>query len=487
MSAAAGHTAETGRRPLWQAALILGPCVALAFWNSTILLGLIGLALCVCLMPLASWLALLFFASALAFREPFNFHPVYIGPFRFYAGDAVLYLFACGCVFYLWDTIQRRRAAAPPSSTERLLTLCIVLAMATGVFSAIYGVALGGLAYRDALGDYRRLYGYMLGFFVPLLLPFTMRRLGMLRLAFFAGGAGAMAFGAFRMLTGRYYRQELEHWQFVRLMADDEVLTLALLLGLLVAILESKPGLFTRSFALAFAGAAVAFMAISGWRMGWFFPVAVPFLVHVCLTAWRGHNAVQFLRRTAMLGVGLACLAAISFGFVAAVFPDSADYTLTLLAERSSKGIPIIGDQRYYVFGAALKEFVQYPIFGRGLGFELTYFQMTSIGDFVGNKGTTHNLFLDVLYQTGIVGFVFFAAIHIVFVRYVWRRAKRIPAADQALMAALFVGYLCTMLHYSVEPVQISGMVVMYLMMGFMIRMVREARCGESPAGNAAA
>src|SRR5690606_17626552 len=71
----------------WKLTLFLIPLVLLAFWNGTIMLGLLGLSAAAILMPFASWLALVFFGAALALRDPFNAIPVLFGPFRFYAGD----------------------------------------------------------------------------------------------------------------------------------------------------------------------------------------------------------------------------------------------------------------------------------------------------------------------------------------------------------------------------------------------------------------
>ena len=97
----------------------------------------------------------------------------------------------------------------------------------------------------------------------------------------------------------------------------------------------------------------------------------------------------------------------------------------------------VTGSGRNFIFSEALRAFTQNPLFGLGLG-NFKYLNMT------GNR--THNLFLELLVETGIIGFSLFSIL-IFRILFNLRRIKNefIPFYF-ALVALLINGFTINML-----------------------------------------
>ena len=149
-------------------------------------------------------------------------------------------------------------------------------------------------------------------------------------------------------------------------------------------------------------------------------------LVVAIMARNRGRGVVGIGMRLAFVLV----LLALGVGGTFLLLQGKADRVLFKLQERVARfGTPMASnsDSRYYAYRQALLNYVDYPVFGAGRGDDLVYPKKTTEGIFQYRRGTTHNIFLDLLYQTGPVGLGLFVAMHGLFCLYMWRRIRRRP------------------------------------------------------------
>jgi O-antigen ligase len=175
---------------------------------------------------------------------------------------------------------------------------------------------------------------------------------------------------------------------------------------------------------------------------------------------------------------------AVGAGSAFFLFSGKADKVVFMLKERIANfGTPMASDSdtRFYAYRQALENYAAHPILGTGLGDDLSYPKKTTAGTFEYIQGTTHNIVLDLLYQTGPVGLGLFLAMHGLFCLHLWRRIRRIDPIHEPAAVALFSGYLCTLAHYSFEPAWVSGLIVMYMSMGLVLVLLREQQ-PDTPA-----
>ncbi len=482
-------TATSSTRPqLAVLYLAIPACAAMlsaALFNEMLLIMVGCLALVLAALPFSRWLALVFFASTLVFRVAMSFSPIVLAGYRFYAADLVAYFF-CGVIVYsLWCVLNRNE---PPlfsgKKEERLLLFVFALSIFWGIVALGYGMFITHQPARNVLGDFRRIYFYSIGFCVPLGLGLNRTHLSKLKYAILAGGLGSVMFGIYRMATGNLYRATTLYTQYPRLLADDETLSLAIMLAYAVAVMSTDTVIVRRIMALGLAAVSITFLVISGWRMGLALAVLSPSFAQLCLAIVRGDRIGGLIKRGMVLVLILVVLAALAAVAIVTLLPDSATHVLVMTKQRHQDlATPFVGDLRFYVYKQAIIEYISHPIMGTGLGHEMEYFALTSNGLFLLGHGSTHNVFLDVLYQTGTLGLLMFAAFHAFFCRYFLRRLRQVPPEFLTIAVALFTGYVCTLIHYCFEPTNIAGSVAMYLMMGFLLCCARipasETPCRE--------
>jgi len=468
--------------------VLLTALVLAGVWKEKFLVLLVAGILGLLLLPAASWAGLAFFTGSLGFREAMDFMPLRLGGFKFYLGDFLIFLL--GALALQTAVSLVRRGTAPIfelTGRERLLGILLLAGTCWGAFSGLNGVA-NGLLIRDVIGDFRRLYFYAWVFFIPLGFRYGRRHLRLVAPAAVAGCGIALLFGLYRLATGNWFYPNDEVNIFPRLLVDDEVVSLALLLAYCTALLMADRSRALKLCVFPLAGLTAAMMCLSGWRMGIAEAVLAPLIVVTIMARNRGRGVAGVALR---LGAVMTVLA-VGAGAAFFLFSGKADKIVFMLKERVAHfGTPMSSDSdtRFYAYRQALENYAAHPVLGTGLGDDLSYPKKTTGGTFIYIQGTTHNIFLDLLYQTGPVGFGLFVAMHGLFCLYLWRRIRRIDPRFEPVAVALFAGYLCTLAHYSFEPAWVSGLIVMYMSMGLLVVLLREQQpdtsgaAPEAPAG----
>ncbi len=474
-------TAAAGAPPTWKARLFQAggfACVTAAVLagmaSETVLLAEFAVLAAVLALPFLPAAALAFYAAVLGMREPVNYMPLKLAGVSVYAGDLVLALFLGAVLYVFLDNISGRRTGLPlEGRAEKLLAVILAASLAWGLLSAATGLARGWEA-RDVLGDYRRLYAYMLGFLAALWLCPKDRHLRMLKWVFFAGAAGAVLFGLYRMGTGRYFHSTAEHAEYPRLLADDEIVSLSLALSYAAAVAVFERGAARRAAALGLGALCMAFMLMSGWRMGFLHALMAPAFALWFMSRMRRVSLGRLAAR-AVVAVMLVCAV---MGGVLLVFSGTTRLIWTRMDERMYHfGVPFLDDVDYrpYAYKTALLHFAEHPVLGMGIGHQMTFAKKTSEGVFEYYSHTTHNIFLDTLYQTGLPGLLLFAGFLWVVARRAHKSFARLPDEWHALMAAALSGLFCALIHQTYEISAVSGMVSLYLLCGFIMLICRRA------------
>ncbi len=423
--------------------------------------------------PLAPWLLLLFFGALLAFAVPMSEMPITVAGFNVYGADLVAYFLAVAVACRLWMANGAEAGGPALANPQERMIIVILLALtAYGLLMLLSGLASGHEP-RDVFGDFRRLYFYPLAIALPLLLP-SPRNLGKaVTYTLAAAGLIVLAIALDRQITGLTWQHAYflasEYWTpQARLLSQFEIATLGIVLGLATAGVRVGKGPLLRLGFLALAAAAAVYLVLSGWRLALIFLALAPSAALV-MTIW--------IRRERFLGlvaaaVVLLLLAGATFSMAALLFPEATEETIETLRQRTIER-EWREDQRYYAWSQALTHFLEHPIAGTGIGHQLGFYMLTSEGLFMWHTSTTHNVYLDVLYQTGVLGFLLAAALHSVFIIYVLRASRGVSGNREGPLVGLFAGYLCILAVNSLQPLQTGAAVALSLIMGYILALVR--------------
>jgi hypothetical protein len=401
---------------------------------------------------------------------PINDTPLMVGGFRVYASDFCGYLFACVAAYSLWAAMrQKGPLVLEGPRQERVVVWLVLLNVAWGAIEVANGVYIDGLDLRDAAGDFRRIYIYMLAVLIPLGLPIGASLLRTMPYAFAAGGAGAVMFGFYRMATGELYHSFTSHVDSPRILGDNELVALTFVLAYVVALVAAKANPIKKLLAIPFGAAAVAFMLLSGWRYGIALALGVPPMTLAVVGLMKNVK----LGRLALRAVPAALIVVLGAAIVFSWFGETTNYVWEMRRERQQM---LQQDARMASYATALGEYVRKPVMGTGLGHQLVIFAVTSSGEMLGREGTTHNIFIDVLYQTGAIGFLLFLGLHAALTWYFVKQARNIDPRLRGTGAALFIGYAGTMGLFCMQPSYVAAMMSTYLTMGFLLRILRSSR-----------
>ena len=488
MTADCGHTvsaeaAPLGTRPrkdtlLWAGGVIALACCGMYSPIVTVILAAGSLALL--FTPVAGWITLAFFALVAGFGAFIDYMPVRLGVFNAYVMDFIL-------VIYVWTFLRLYVArldgkeiyvSRPPA--ERRLYAIWVLWSSLGLFFLFYGYYIQGNPFDRAFGEFRRSTVYSMAFFVPLVFPFSRRQLRSIDYAILAAGLITVAIGMYRLSTGTAARAD-ENWETghiaVRWMRMVECTTLAGLITLLTVFLYSGKGFPQKAAATLLVTIAATLLVLSGFRLAMGYALAAPVLAVVLLAWARGESLRRFIR-VAVVSV-VAVVPALLL--LPLVLPDVFDKMLLDLHLRLvNEGIQ--GGFRTWAYQAAIQRFLESPLIGHGFGYYLTVGLRNQSGmfDYV-EMNNPHNMFLAVLYLTGLVGFIPFMAFHVLFAVYAVKGVRRVEDQYRRTYITLFVVYATYIAYMCIQPYVSSPFILVYMIMGFMVRLARPPVSAEMP------
>jgi O-antigen ligase len=464
-------------------ALLLAAAGAAALLSEQLLLMLPVLVVGAMLLPFASSLSVVFMGLLLAFCSAMSQIPIPMPGFRLYGSDGILFFFAAAALVWLW-----RGAAGLPAPqwrrAEKAAVAILAVMAAYGFVSLFRGAVLGDFPLNDVLGDYRRLMFYPCALIVPLVLRYRLAHLRGLQWAIVVSAPILILIGLYRLHTNQSWQEENfvnEYNNEPRWVGSTECVALEMSLAFLVLQVRTAPSWMWRIAALALAVLSAGMLCIAGWRLHILLAFFVP-MAALALFMWIRRESFVGLIRLAVVGLMFAGLTA---GILAFVFPEQVHNVRVRMIERQQKDA-IRGDLRPINWATAISEgWESSPLMGTGLGHQLFVFGQTSDGAFEGRYVTTHNIWVDMLYQTGLIGFVLFFGLHVLLTLYFLRRVRLIPKEFQPLAAALFMGYAVSMGAHSIEPFEVAGVVWLYLALGFLLVLLRMDAGRQEPDADA--
>ncbi|MEK7794923.1 MAG: O-antigen ligase family protein [Candidatus Hydrogenedentota bacterium] len=462
------------------AALVVACAIALSSRGSgEALAAVAALATGAVLLPLAPTLVALFVVLLLGLPYQLNEVPASFAGVNLYFADAILFFFAAAACF---EAARGMLGRPYPERTmgERFMVVLVWASAAYGVIALARGMLVSGFEWRDAIGAYRRYCFYPLAFLVPLNLPIQRRHLPFLQSALALGAISIVFTALYSLANGLTYRPDIFIVEATepdpRLLGYTACMTLAMGLSLFVAM-TMQPGRIVFRAAAAGAIACTGALLISGWRLSVGLALAMPFAAISVMSLLRGGRA---LTQALTLCVGALFVTAAVAG-TAFVLPDTWQRA-TLQFEQRVRDFDVTDDARYYSWKNAGEVWSESPILGAGLGRQAEFFVLGSEGTFYLEQMSTHNTFVGLLADSGLVGLLLALAFHASFVALMFRRRRDFAAAYRPLVTGIVVGYLAATGFSFLQPMQVSAIVSMHLLMGFAVLLCRpEFRQSRAP------
>lgn len=221
-------------------------------------------------------------------------------------------------------------------------------------------------------------------------------------------------------------------------------------------------------------------LVISNYRTLWLIPIAG--LMGILWILWRRGDLRNARTLKSILLIFLVCIVVV---LLLIVFLNDLYLLLEQKFVNDVLGFRFTNSFRYFVWGQAWKEFTSNELLGVGIGKRLEYDLLNTEGNWYARISTTHNILLEILYQTGLIGFVLFLIPHLFFFSYVWLNIRNLPQLWMRPTLAYFFTYLSMLALGMFEPFLAipSVAVLFYALMGITVRFVfwgkRESRQKE--------
>ncbi len=449
--------------------LILSLILVLQFLGLNVQIIFAAICLALICIPFAAWLLPVFLTLLLGIPVVMSEMPVQIMGIRVYGADFVIYLMGISFLYFLFVPGIRERLFGKNAQKEiRIICWLMIVMFLYGFVPLIRGF-IAGHATNDIFGDFRRLYFYPLAIFVPLILPLEKRHLRFLPVVLVIGGFLAMAMGTYRMLTGTSWQEEYfmsgySGWVMQpRLLSQFEIAALGLFIAYLTAYLRITSSKILQTCAVFAFVLGCIFLLISGWRLALLYLLMCPGIAYIYISWIRNERILPNIKSIFLVVVLLVVATGIGIIF----FNEQLQTSLTTLYERSAEK-DISEDQRFYAWGQTISYTLDNPVIGIGIGHMLEFYQMSSSGEFIWNTSTAHNTYLDILYQTGILGLGLFLSLHLIFV-ICMLKIKSNDLSASVVVVGIFSGYISIMAVNSLQPLQSGAAVILYLMIGILL------------------
>lgn len=438
----------------------------------------ISLALLINYVPLGTWLAviavplaagmtlffyketLLVFTIALfVFFDLIGYWPLLDKPLRVYTADGILLLLAILSIKLLTRKVSLKELFASPIS--RLLGLNFLY----GGIALVMGFAAGH-ALNDVLGDFRRFYVYPLAFFVVLSNVFSLKDVRRLTTGLGLAVLVISGIALSRVITGNT-------WDPAQFRPAGDFRAIGYFTGVIALMgMGTFYGLGfsvrkNRLFFFLTVGILLIVALVSGYRLLWILAGIALISMSIFALGKKG-NTVQLVF-VVLSGLGLLG------GFVVVVqrlFPD----LWLLWSEKFLVGVlgfSFESNARYFAWQTAWEKFLSSPIIGIGIGDQFEFLLRNSRGYFQTSNMTTHNILLDLLYQTGAIGGGLFLLIHFVILKTVWGRLQGHKLERRLPLLGMLFGYLSCLVMSMFQPTLDApgAIVALYLWCGFMLKL----------------
>ena len=402
---------------------------------------------------------LVFTIALFVFFDLIGYWPLLEKPLRVYTADGILLLLAILPIKLLTRRVSLKELFASPIS--RLLGLNLLY----GGIALVMGFAAGH-ALNDVLGDFRRFYVYPLAFFVVLSNVFSLKDVRKLTMGLGLALLVISSIALGRVITGNT-------WDPAQFRRAGDFRAIGYFTGVIVVMgigIFSGIGFSVKKNRVLFfltVSVSLVVVLLSGYRLLWILAGMALISMSIFALGKKG-NTVQLVLAV-LLWLGLLG------GFVVVaqrLFPD----LWLLWSEKFLVGVlgfSFESNARYFAWQTAWEKFLSSPIIGIGIGDQFEFLLRNSRGYFQTGNATTHNILLDLLYQTGAIGGGLFLLIHFMVLKTVWGRLKGHKLETRLPLLGMLIGYLSCLVMSMFQPTLDApgAIVAVYLWCGFMLKL----------------
>ena len=396
-----------------------------------------------------------------ALFDIYGYFPIINLNFKLYLADGIIFLMVVLALKLTSDNSFFYRLSAPISS---LLFVNFIF----GFFALMIGFIVGHQL-NDVIGDFRRFFLYPLAYFIPLSFNFNRSKEKKLIFLFLITLLVICSIALFRVITSQTW-DPAQFSQAGDFRAIGYFTGVIVVMGLGVFYGQSLTQSGYRKWVtLMFCAFLIAVGFLSGYRLLWVFIIATPLLV--TYFTYRQTKGIFKIFGTVILIILLLIVVLL---LVSRLFPDWFLLIQTKFLERVI-GFSFVDNIRFFAWQTAWEKFLTSPIYGVGIGDQFSFWGFDSQGNPHLFLLTTHNVFMSILYQTGIIGAIIFLAIHFRIIEYMRIKLKDTEIRSRGPIAGMFSGYLAALILGLFQPLfETPGAIVaFYLWIGLMMNFLR--------------
>jgi O-antigen ligase len=379
---------------------------------------------------------LIFSLLLLSLGDYFGAKPIALGGFKLYGADYFL-------VILIILTIKISRPDR--TKTKSPLTLLLWIYIIYGFISLLIGLFYQNHELSRTIGDFRRFFYYPISFLLGWNIISKKKDIIKLEKIINFVPFIIIAFAAFRLITGKTWAPEIHtRPEDFRAMPYYDGIALIFIFSYFIALFFARRKL--NPIQLVFAFLIPIFIILSGFRLLWGL-----FILAIMLALWftfklRGN--CKYLR--ILVYLFLIIFAALSlFRMAGGKYYEIFETKIVdkiLHYELSSER------WRYPAWKSAMDKFESSPVLGTSLGDEPTFWVKNSAGQWMKITRTLHNAFLEILYQTGIIGALLFLLIIFKYSVYMYKNLKKLDIDFQPIAVALFILFVSGLIQSLVQP-----------------------------------
>lgn len=379
---------------------------------------------------------LIFSLLLLSLGDLFGSIPLDLGGFKLYGAD---YFMALLIIVIIKISLTDRPKTKSP------LTLLLWIYIVFGLGSLLTGLFYQNHEINRAIGDFRRFFYYPIAFFLGWNIISAKKDIIKLEKIINFVPIIIMAFATLRLITGQTWAPEIHaRPEDFRAMPYFDGIALIFIFSYFMALFFVKKKL--NLFQLVFAFLIPIFIILSGFRLLWGL-----FILSALLVLWftfKQKGKRKYIRILVYLFL-IILVSLLLFRMTGGKYYEMFE---TKIVDRIMRYEHSSERWRYPAWKSALNKFGSSPIVGTSLGDEPTFWAVNSAGQWIKITRTLHNAFLEILYQTGIIGALLFLLILFKYSAFMYKNLKWVDIDFLPITVAFFILFVCGLIQSLFQP-----------------------------------
>ena len=377
--------------------------------------------------------AFVFFFLLMALGDYFGASPVMIGGFKFYGSDYFLVL-----LIALFFRTHKFRIKSP-------ISFLLLIYVIYGFFCLINGIFYQDHEALRAIGEFRRFFYYPLAFFLGLNIIQDKKSIVKFEKLINFIPIIIIALASKRLITGVSWAVDVHKApEDFRAMAYYDGVSLIFVFSYFILLFFLKKKL--NIFQILMVVLIPMFLIFSGFRLLWaLFFLAGGLVIWMIIRQKRKQESAIFL---------IIILVAILSSITVFKFIGGEHYETTKEKVVNSILNFEIDTEKWRVaaWKASMDKFYTSPIVGIGLGYEPVFWVEYSGNTWIQQTLSIHNAYIEILYQTGIIGAFLFFFIMFKYFLFFLKSMKFLDINLRPVAYALFILLICGSIQSFFQP-----------------------------------